>query len=94
MHIGGGSNLAYTKAGRDLTAGFCKVCGCHMFTATGEAVHNGEGRRLEKEEALTELGHEMDICAVNVRMLDGADLGELRVMRRENRGKPPVFTVD
>jgi len=36
----------------------------------------------------------MDICAVNVRMLDGVELGKLIVRRRANRGRPPVFTVD
>jgi len=65
-----------------------------MFTATGDTMLDGQGGRLEKEDALKRLGHDMDICAVNVRMLDGVELGKLNVRRRANRGRPPVFTVD
>ena len=77
-----------------MTAGFCKTCGCHMVTATGDAVIDEQGKQSEKADALRRLGHDMDICAVNVRMLDGVELAKLNVRRRANRGKPPVFTVD
>ena len=65
-----------------------------MFTATGDAVLDGQGRPMEKEDMLRELGHDKDICAVNVRMLDGVDLGKLHVFRKQNRGRPPIFVVD
>jgi hypothetical protein len=45
---------------------------------------------LRKEE----LGHERFICAVNVRCLEGIDVGNLKVRRYEGREKTGTWTAD
>ena len=81
VHLGGAENLTAYNVRADAHAHFCKICGTHMLVSFRQPPLKGD------------LGHNLGVGAVTLRILHNVDLNKININRYEGREMLPLYVV-
>ena len=92
VHLGGVENLQPYMSNPAAGGFFCKTCGISLLDADLDGAHDGDGNRIPN--AKEALGHDLRICAVNIRVLRDVEWDKLHIIKYDGRSNEPQFIAD
>ena len=82
IHLGGAEHLTMYPYKPTARAYFCNKCGTHLLMDDSDPVELKAG-----------LGHDMNVTAVTLRILQGLDLAKVNVNQYNGRDNAPIYVV-